>query len=94
MELELVYSRYQYILDLFTYRGEEEQARDRSYLMLAVNGLTEDMSYMDDMLQKYSVDYIIVENTTVAFVEYLQKNDWSIVDNSGQYTLYQMGEGK
>ena len=37
-EIELIFSRYQYILDLVMYRGEQEEANERISMMEFVNG--------------------------------------------------------
>lgn len=88
-ELELTYSRYQYILDLFAYRGEMEQAADRTYLMHVVNGTEQDLSRASELLAAYEVDYVILQNENEDFSRYLEQNGWEIREESEQYSLYQ-----
>ena len=57
--------------------------------MNIINGKTEDFAQVGGMLQKYRINYIIVENSNTLLGEYLLKNDWRKVADSSQYTLYQ-----
>lgn len=89
VDLELVYSRPQYIWDLFLYRGEEEQSDERTYLMNVVNGRVEDLSNMNALIEKYGIDFIVVNNDNTLVNDYLNANTWEIILQSDKYTLYQ-----
>lgn len=62
--IELIYSRYQYILDLIFYRGNEQEAQERITLMNFVNGTSseKDYAYLTILLEKYKVQWIIIDN--------------------------------
>lgn len=87
-ETELIFSRYQYILDLFLYRGEQQQAEERTYLMNVVNGSTDDYSRLESLLQKYCVDYVITKYGHTNLEQTLKQNGWQIKVQSPSYQLY------
>ena len=87
-DVELIFSRYQYILDLFQYRGEEEQAADRIYLMNIVNGVEQNLSGVSELLAKYQVDYVILRIDNENLSGYLSQGGWQIREESEQYLLY------
>lgn len=87
-DMELIFSRYQYILDLFQYRGEEEQAADRIYLMNIVNGVVQNLSGVSELLAKYQVDYVIIQSGNENLGGYLIQDGWQIREESEQYLLY------
>lgn len=64
--IELIYSRPQYILDLILYRGYKQEADERTILMQFVNGtyINKDYSYISQLLTKYNVQWIIINSTT------------------------------
>ena len=86
--IELIYSRYQYVLDLFQYRGEEEQASDRIQMMNFVNGNSEDYNIIEDLLEKYDVNYIVISTNLEGEKKYLLSLEkWKIKDVSEKYIL-------
>lgn len=87
-DMELIFSRYQYILDLFQYRGEEEQAADRIYLMNIVNGVDQNLSGVSELLAKYQVDYVIIQSGNENLGGYLSRDGWQVREESEQYLLY------
>lgn len=87
-DMELIFSRYQYILDLFQYRGEEEQAADRIYLMNIVNGVNQNLSGVSELLAKYQVDYVIIQSGNENLGGYLSRDGWQVREESEQYLLY------
>lgn len=72
--IELIYSRYQYILDLIMYRDKEQEANERIALMQFVNGTNPelDCSYVTDLLSKYEVEWIMIEEGQSTSIELLQ----------------------
>ncbi len=60
--IELIYSRNQYILDLFEYRGMHNQAEDRTELMNFVNGSVISTADIQSLLTEYNVGWILIRN--------------------------------
>lgn len=87
--IELIYSRYQYILDLFYYRNKEEEANERIEMKLFADGEKEDFQGIDAILQKYDVDYIILKANAEKETEYLLNAGWSICEETDNYILLQ-----
>ncbi len=82
--IELIVSRYQYILDLVMYRGKQEEAEERITLMNFVNGMVEpvaiDYNYIGKLLNKYSVKWIIMNESQEAAISFLKEKDYSVKD--------------
>ncbi len=90
LDLSLVYSRPQYILDLFQYRGEENQAAWRTRLMEFSNGRLTDYQGITDLLSYYQVDYVILSRQEEAETSYLlDSGQWSLRSQQGSYLLLQ-----
>lgn len=93
VNIELVYSRYQYILDLFLYRGEEQQATDRSKMMDFANGNLNNYNDIERLLDSYAVDYVILSVRQEKEKEYLiNTNKWCIKECSEDNILMQRME--
>jgi hypothetical protein len=73
-DIELVYSRYQYILDLIMYRDKQEEAAERIALMEFVNGTnsTLDYSYVAGLLFQYKVDWILIDDSQETSIRFLE----------------------
>ena len=90
LDLSLVYSRPQYILDLFQYRGEETQAAERRQLMEFSNGRLTDFQGITDLLDYYQVDYILLSRQEEEETAYLlDSGQWGLRDSQGSYVLLQ-----
>lgn len=86
-DVELIHSRPQYVLDLFQYRGKEQEAQERFKLMDFVNGASTDYTQIASLLEKYNVDYIVIRRNA-AIEEYLNLIKWSPIQESGDYKMY------
>lgn len=87
LNLELIYSRHQYLLDLFLYRNNKKEFEERLLLMNFINGNAIDYSGINELLDKYSVDYII-NNEDDSITNFLLENGWSILDKKNEYRLF------
>ncbi|MCB5953474.1 DUF6077 domain-containing protein [Enterococcus sp. CWB-B31] len=87
-QIELIYSRHQYILDLFVYRDKEEEGTERIALMDFSRGLSSEEEKTLALLKKYSVDYVVLENNHTESRYILENNNWHIVDKSEEYLMY------
>lgn len=86
--VELIYSRQQYILDLFLYRGEEQSAEDRSILMKFANNQLDDFSRVAELLGEYNVKYVIIKEDQQS-MDYLQEHGWETLDKDGEYVIWE-----
>lgn len=87
--IELIYSRNQYILDLFWYRGEIQQTYDRSTMMNFANGKLTDFNGVSELLNSYKVDYLILSNDLIDEQEYLlSTKQWEIKSRSETNILF------
>ena len=80
-DIELIFSRYQYVLDLIMYRGKHDEAEERIDLMEFVNGsFVEpiDYEYINLLLNKYAVKWIIIDTTQKESIEFLQENKFKV----------------
>ncbi len=92
-EIELVVSRFQYILDLFQYRGEVVEASDRISLMEFANGMEKDFSVIEAVLELHDVSYVVLEQTSQQAKEHLiDSGKWKIRYQGEQYTLFEYKE--
>ncbi|MBL1226714.1 DUF6077 domain-containing protein [Enterococcus sp. BWR-S5] len=87
-QVELIYSRYQYILDLFTYRGQADEGAERLQLMRFSNGQIEEEAQIANLLEKYSVDYVIVKKEYENSCQLVESNQWRVMDESDEYIMY------
>ena len=80
--IELVYSRYQYILDLMMYRNRQEEAAERIALMRFVNGAgkKQEDCYISDLLRKYQVKWILIDEEQTASVAFLEREGYSLLE--------------
>ena len=90
-EMELIVSREQYIKDLFLYRGKQQEAEERLWLDQAVNGLIRDdpdfLEKMDEMLEKYQVDLIIIKSNRRKLTGELESIGWRKAASTEAHTL-------
>lgn len=79
-DIELIYSRHQYILDLVFYRGRQEEANERIALMQFINGTTTnlDYSYLSDLLMKYQVEWIMIDEIQKHHIAFLEDIGYEI----------------
>lgn len=85
-DIELIVSRYQYILDLFMYRGKEDEAEDRIALCNFVNG-NRNVENAGDLLNKYGVNWIVINSDYVAGKEYLSSIGYDVIAESDDRVL-------
>ncbi|MEA4965985.1 MAG: DUF6077 domain-containing protein [Oscillospiraceae bacterium] len=86
-ELELLVSRQQYILDLYLYRGQEEAGQDRLILRDFANGGGGEAEEIGLLLQKYGVQYVILEKEDTQAQNTLLRSGWAIVQQSAAYVM-------
>ena len=84
---ELIYSRAQYVLDLFAYRGKEAEAEDRMNMAYFANGILDDISGVETLLKNYQVDYVVLRSDKERDIQYLESIQWRDVDRSDEYVL-------
>lgn len=88
-DIEIIASKEQYILDLFMYRGQKQEAEDRIRMKNVVDGLSGEYAGVEEKLQEYKVDYIIVKNNKRNVQNFLEKSGWEMVSEGSQYRFYQ-----
>ena len=54
-----------------------------------VDGLSGEYAGVEEKLQEYKVDYIIVKNNKRNVQNFLEKSGWEMVSEGSQYRLYQ-----
>lgn len=86
-KIELIYSRYQYLSDLFISRGEETDAQNRLELAEFANGNYNDSSRILEHLDNYHVDYIVLHTTNSNGIALLEGGGWRTLSQSEQYIL-------
>lgn len=89
-QIELISSRYQYILDLFYYRNEETEANERIQMMLFANGSLDNFEGIETVLNKYQVDYIILKSDAIKEIEFLTEMGWVTCKNSSNYVMLEL----
>lgn len=87
-QIELVFSRHQYILDLFSYRGQEEEGAERTQLMSFSNGHIEDEGKIAELLGKYAIDYVILKRDYANSCQLVERLNWVVMDESDDYIMY------
>lgn len=88
LNVALIYSREQYVLDLFKYRGRETEASERIALHDFVSGGDFDEASVSALLDKYEVDDVIIGKGNAAACALLEKNQWTGADLSDAFTVY------
>lgn len=89
-DIELIYSRYQYLLDLYLYRGKEEEFQDRVRMMDFINGHLTEYSDMKYLLDKYKVDYIIIAKAQEKEQFFLiETGEWDVKESSERNILFE-----
>ena len=80
--IELIYSRHQYILDLMMYRNRQEEAEERIALMRFVNGTgqKQEKGYISDLLKKYQVKWILIDEEQTASVSFLEGEGYTLLE--------------
>ncbi|MBP1045965.1 hypothetical protein I6N96_06700 [Enterococcus sp. BWM-S5] len=87
-QIELIYSRYQYLLDLFAYRGKVEEATERAELMDFTNGRIDDEERIIELIGKYPIDYIILKKEYTNSNQLVERLGWIVLDESDEYRMY------
>ena len=79
--IKLVFSRYQYVLDLFKYRGNETEASDRIHMFEFVNNSDGLDGYEDieQLLDQYNVTWILINGSQQDKIFYLEQIGYDIV---------------
>ncbi len=87
--IKLVFSRYQYVLDLFKYRGNETEASDRIHMFEFVNNSDGLDGYenIQQLLQQYNVTWILIDESQQDKISYLAQIGYDIVGNEGKLVL-------
>lgn len=84
--IELVVSRY--ISDFYYYRGEQDIFIEKTNLNNFIEGTREDnYDYIIQLLDKYSVKWVIIKNERTQAINYLCQNNYSIVTKADEYIL-------
>ena len=87
--IELIFSRYQYVLDLFQYRGKEIEASNRIHMFEFVNNSDELESYEDieQLLNQYNVTWILIDESQQDKISYLEQIGYSFVKSEENLVL-------
>lgn len=92
--MELTYSRHQYILDLFKYRGKQQEAEDRIRLMHFTEGklIEKNMFGLQNLFEKYQINWIVLKTENTDGRNYLEHKlgigQWDMTE---KYVLYHFG---
>lgn len=86
-DIELIFSRYQYILDLIGYRGNKTEADERVKLQDIINGEVEKIEDFENLSQKYNVGWIIIDKINKNIANEICKYDYSIYYSSNESIL-------
>lgn len=89
-QVELIFSRHQYILDLFTYRGKSEEGAERTQLMSFSNGHIDNEASVIETLAKYPIDYVILKKDYENSCQLMERLGWRIADQSSDYNVYSL----
>lgn len=85
-QIQLVVSRDQYILDLFAYRGRQQEADERMLLIQFANGSDVDPAEALRILSRYGVDFVVLAQNN-PYLNYLQANGWFPAQQSESHVL-------
>ena len=87
--IELIFSRYQYVLDLFQYRGKETEASDRIHMFEFVNNPDNLERYeaIEQLLNQYNVTWILIDESQQDKIFYLEQIGYSFVESEGNLVL-------
>ena len=90
-DIGLVYSRNQYLLDVYTYRGKTEEATQRQELFdyVAYDSLDRSRDSIRESLKSLNVTHIAVRSEWVGQIEFFGECGYVPVMTSGDYTLLQ-----
>ena len=88
-EIELIFSRAGYILDLFRYRGDKQGSDDRFILSYFVNSDSEfNSSQIIELLDKYHTKWIVIKGDKQAQIEFLSENGYVIIQKCKDTLLF------
>ena len=88
-EIELIYSRAEYVLDLFRYRGDKQGSDDRFILNYFVNSDSEfNSSQIIELLDKYHTKWIVINDDKQAQIEFLSENGYVIIQKCKDTLLF------
>lgn len=87
--IELIFSRYQYVLDLFQYRGKETEASDRIHMFEFVKNPDDLESYEDieQLLNQYNVTWILIDESQQDKISYLEQIGYSFFKSEENLVL-------
>ena len=78
------------MLDLYLYRGKEEEFQDRVRMMDFINGHLTEYSDMKYLLDKYKVDYIIIAKAQEKEQFFLiETGEWDVKESSERNILFE-----
>lgn len=89
-EIELIVSRPGYVLDLFRYRGDFVENDERFVLYWFVNNDSDfDAIYVSNLLNKYHVKWIIIDDRKDVQIEFLLNNGYKVKEICQNNVLFE-----
>lgn len=88
--IKLIFSRYQYMLDLLQYRGKEEEAQERIDLQDIIDGNEEKINLLQNLLEKYRVGWIIIDKDKNNIINEILNLEYKIVETSDESYLLKL----
>ena len=76
----VLYNRYQYMLDLIKYRGNDEDAEKRIILQEIIDGNTTDYTNLEALLNEYNIKWIITGTDNILLISKLEYLDYSVLE--------------